>query len=100
MTSPPPIPNIPANTPATSPITRSGRKLITPESINSLTAGRSEITRDGGVDLEAPAVNSAGHAARARDALTAQPAHHVQAANAVMADDDQFRLVGHIVQPG
>src|SRR5690348_16733308 len=52
------------------------------------------VARNRGIHRQAPGVDSAGHALAGFHALLPQPLDHVQAANAVMAEDDQRALIG------
>lgn len=53
----------------------------------------SEVSRNRGVDFEAPSVDAASHALARFDTLRTQPIRHLQTADAMMAIDDQGCIV-------
>jgi len=53
----------------------------------------SGVTGNGGVDLETPAVDAAGHALAPVNALFAQPVHHIEASDTVVAINDQCGFI-------
>src|SRR5712691_12189129 len=54
----------------------------------------SYVTRHAGIDFQAPAIDAAFHADALFDTLLAQPVYDLQAAHAVMAKYNQWRLLG------
>lgn len=52
------------------------------------------IARDGGVDLDAPLLDTARHAAAIPNALPSKPVDDVQTAHAVMAKDNELAFIG------
>src|ERR1044071_3227374 len=51
------------------------------------------------VDLASPSIDTAGQIADLIAALRPQPLRHLQAAHAVMADDDHAPIIGQLADP-